>query len=327
MTIYDIAREAGVSASIVSRVINNKPGVAAEKRKKIQKLLEENHYVPNEMARSLVTSSTRMVGILVTDIRHEDQLAGANYITRELRTYGYTGWIYICGGTDKDRVEGLHDMARHNVHAAVLMGSKFQSKAVEQAIVKYMPDIPVFLLNGYLNLPNVYGVLADIENGFRECTELMLKKGRKHPVLICDAPIPTTCQKEAGYLGAMREAHKEPVIYRQVAGSFQDGYETATRILQEHPETDCMMFSLDIMACGALRSLWEKSVSVPEQIAIVGCDNTTVSKIYMPQLTTIDTVLMDCSVTIAHQLTDCIEGRETNHKTILSTNFIRRETT
>ena len=155
MTIYDIAREAGVSASMVSRVINNKPGVAAEKRKKIQKLLEENHYVPNEMARSLVTSSTRMVGILVTDIRHEDQLAGANYITRELRTYGYTGWIYICGGTDKDRVEGLHDMARHNVHAAVLMGSKFQSKAVEQAIVKYMPDIPVFLLNGYLNLPNV----------------------------------------------------------------------------------------------------------------------------------------------------------------------------
>ena len=88
-----------------------------------------------------------------------------------------------------------------------------------------------------------------------------------------------------------------------------------------------MMFSLDIMACGALRSLWEKSVSVPEQIAIVGCDNTTVSKIYMPQLTTIDTVLMDCSVTIAHQLTDCIEGRETNHKTILSTNFIQRETT
>ena len=64
-------------------------------------------------------------------------------------------------------MEGLHDMARHNVHAAVLMGSKFQSKAVEQAIVKYMPDIPVFLLNGYLNLPNVYGVLADIENGFR----------------------------------------------------------------------------------------------------------------------------------------------------------------
>ena len=90
MTIYDIAREAGVSASMVSRVINNKPGVAAEKRKKIQKLLEENHYVPNEMARSLVTSSTRMVGILVTDIRHEDQLAGANYITRELRTYGFT---------------------------------------------------------------------------------------------------------------------------------------------------------------------------------------------------------------------------------------------
>ena len=49
----DVAKKAGVSKTTVSRVINNKPGVAAEKRKKIQKLLEENHYVPNEMARSL----------------------------------------------------------------------------------------------------------------------------------------------------------------------------------------------------------------------------------------------------------------------------------
>lgn len=82
MTIYDIAQEAGVSASMVSRVINNRNGVAPEKRKRILELLEKYHYVPNEMARSLVTNNTRMVGILATDIRHEHQLTGAHSITR-----------------------------------------------------------------------------------------------------------------------------------------------------------------------------------------------------------------------------------------------------
>lgn len=327
MTIYDIAQEAGVSASMVSRVINNKPGVAAEKRKRIQELLDKYHYIPNEMARSLVTSNTRMAGILVTDIKHEDQLAGANYITRELRNYGYTGWVYICGAGDKDRVEGLRDMARHNVQAAVLMGSKFQSKVIEQAISKYMPDIPVFILNGYLNLPNVYGVLADIQSGMRECAQALIQKGRKHIVLVCDAPMPTTVQKEKGYCEAIAGAGLEPVVYRKISGSFEGGYETMLDILQKHPDTDAVICSLDIMACGVLRALWERKIRVPEEMAVVGCDNTSLSRIYTPKLSTLDTVLLDCSITIAHKLTDCIEGRGTNHRTMLFTSLIERETT
>ena len=129
MTIYDIAQEAGVSASMVSRVINNRNGVAPEKRKR--------------MARSLVTNNTRMVGILATDIRHEHQLTGAHSITRELAKCGYSGWICNCGGGDEERVAGIRDMARRNVQAAVLMSSTFQSRAVEKTIAKYMNDIHV----------------------------------------------------------------------------------------------------------------------------------------------------------------------------------------
>ena len=70
MTIYDIAKEAGVSASTVSRVMNGKPGIGEKTRKKIQNLLKKYNYVPNESARSLSTSETRLIGILLEDTRN-----------------------------------------------------------------------------------------------------------------------------------------------------------------------------------------------------------------------------------------------------------------
>lgn len=71
MTIYDIAKQAGVSASTVSRVINNRPGINAQTRKRVQKLLNENHYTPNEAARGLVMQSSKIIGILIEDLRIE----------------------------------------------------------------------------------------------------------------------------------------------------------------------------------------------------------------------------------------------------------------
>ena len=70
MTIYDIARIAGVSASTVSRVVNNKPGIKEETRKQILALLEQYDYSPNETARGLVNKASRMIGILIEDIRY-----------------------------------------------------------------------------------------------------------------------------------------------------------------------------------------------------------------------------------------------------------------
>ena len=89
MTIYDIAREAGVSASSVSRVINNKPGVNHQTREKIQALLKKYNYEPNATARGLVTRNSRLVVILVADIRIQHYIEDAYHIAHELTLRGY----------------------------------------------------------------------------------------------------------------------------------------------------------------------------------------------------------------------------------------------
>ena len=84
VTIYDIAKLAGVSPSTVSRVVNGYPHVKKTTRARVLKLLEEHHYVPNETARGLVSQSSKMIGILISDIRTTQHTDGVYYIEREL---------------------------------------------------------------------------------------------------------------------------------------------------------------------------------------------------------------------------------------------------
>ena len=98
MTIYDIARIAGVSASTVSRVVNNKPGIKEETRKQILALLEQYDYSPNETARGLVNKASRMIGILIADIRYAHHVDIAYYIEEEMGKHGYCSLILNTGG-------------------------------------------------------------------------------------------------------------------------------------------------------------------------------------------------------------------------------------
>ena len=103
MTIYDIAKEAGVSASTVSRVMNGKPGIGEKTRKKIQNLLVKYNYMPNASARSLSTSETRLIGILLEDVRNIHHALIAYTLEQALTKKGYAGLIVNVGTEDANR--------------------------------------------------------------------------------------------------------------------------------------------------------------------------------------------------------------------------------
>ena len=136
MTIYDIAEIAGVSASTVSRVINNKPGVGLETRQKIMKLMENYNYSPNAIARGLVSRSSKTIGILVADIRNIHHIDGAYYIERELIAQGYCCIILNTGNEDADKVNAIEILHRRRVEGVVMMGSIFQCREVEEAVAR-----------------------------------------------------------------------------------------------------------------------------------------------------------------------------------------------
>ena len=95
MNIYDIAKIAGVSYATVSRVINNKEDVKQETREKIQKILDDNDYLPNSFARGLAKSGMKLIGILIIDVRNIHHNNTAFHIETEFSKYGYTSIIAV----------------------------------------------------------------------------------------------------------------------------------------------------------------------------------------------------------------------------------------
>jgi LacI family transcriptional regulator len=328
VTIYDIAKEAGVSASTVSRVINNKSGIHPETRKKIQRLLTKYNYSPSETARGLVNRASKIIGILVADIRTIHHTDGAYIIERELTKLGYCCIIFNTGTDDASKSEYIKILSQRRVEGAVLIGSAFQTEAVDRAIQKYLSGTPIIIANGFLDLPNVYGVLADEQNGVANCVKLLFAKGHRRPAFVIDYHTPSNNLKQLGFEQAVRSLGfaGAPWIY-ETESTLAGAYNVTKRIVSEHPEVDGIIYSVDFLAASGVRAVTDLGVAIPEKIALIGIDNSIYAEICNPKLTSLDNKLLDLSITSARILLDVLNNRQTTKKILVFSTIVERETT
>lgn len=338
-TIYDIAKEAGVSASTVSRVVNNKPGINEKTRKKVQQLLEKYNYIPNEAARGLVTQSSRIIGILIEDIRVFHHTESAYVIEQEMTRLGYTCITLSTGPDPKKKAEYIRHLEQRRVEGVILMGSMFGSTEVETSIREHLSGIPIVIVNGYLDLPNVYSVLADEERGIEECVELLAHKGRRNMAFVLDLETPSNNKKKRGFMTAMMRQgipQDQQLLYRadEEEASFPDphntirrGAEITKRLLRENPQVDAIVYSVDMLAIGGLQEMERQGIAVPEQIAVMGVDNTIYGEICKPQLSTLDNKLVEVSRNASGILLNALEKKTVSKRMMICTEIIEREST
>ena len=335
MTIYDIARIAGVSASTVSRVVNGKPGINEETRSRIEALLKEYNYTPNEAARGLVMQSSRIIGILIEDIRVFHHTEAAYVIEQELTGRGYTCITLSTGPKVERKMEYIRILEQRRVEGVILMGSMFGVKEVQECMEKYLPHIPVALVNGCMDLPQSYSVLADEERGVEDCVRLLVSKGRRNLAFIQDADTPSNRSKLRGFLRAAEEQGCQGHIVETDAGdengspdyTIERGRRAVSWIMENYPDTDGIVFSVDLLAIGGLTELKTRKIEVPRQMAVIGVDNTLYGRISSPKLTTLDNKLVDVSRTAAEMLLRALDKKEGPHKLMLFTEIVERETT
>ncbi len=329
MTIYDIAKIAGVSASTVSRVVNKKPGIKDETRQRIQQLLEEYGYTPNETARGLVNRFSRMIGILVEDIRYSHHVEIAYHIETKLRENGYSGLICNTGFTDEKKVDSIRLLEQRQVDGAILVGSTFQTDAVAYGIRTCLSRIPVVITNGYLDLPNVYGVLVDERDGVENCVELMYRKNHKKLAFVLPNHTPSNLAKQKGFISAMvQKGHTGGDLWLyEKPTSLEGGYAVTGAILMDHPDVEGIIFGEDLAAAGAIRALTDAGVKIPEQVAVIGVDDSLYGEICCPKLTSLNNMMLDTSIEAADILLAALEGRPCRHKSLLFSAIVEREST
>ena len=327
VTIYDIAEEAGVSPSTVSRVINNRPGVGPETRQRLKKLLKEHNYFPNETARSLVNRSSKSVGILIDDIRTIHHTQGAYIIERRLAEVGYSSIILNMGSDSKSHRDYIEVLRKRRVDGLVLMGSTFQNDVIKSSITEHLSDIPVIMANGYLDLPNTYGILADEQNGIANCVELLYKQGRTNLVFVIDTDTPSNKLKQLGFEQATNRLGlaDKAAIYRSES-SLAGAYNATQKIVKERPNVDGIIYTVDLIATSAVRALTDMDISIPDQIAVIGVDNSIYGEISNPKLTSLDNKLLDLSMAAAETLINVLKKRTTAKKVLIYSSIVERET-
>jgi LacI family transcriptional regulator len=285
-TIKDIAREAGVAPSVVSRALNNKYGVKEATKKLIQTIAREMDYYPNTAARSLVTRKTGTIGIMMADISepyYSQIIKGMEYASS--RT-GYT-LLFSNSYESVERNRVLQKMIfAERVDGLVIVGSNIQEKNFVLTLLEQ--EIPFVLIERNFSDPRVNCIWVDNTQGAYLATKYLIEKGhRKIAHIAGNLYFQVALDRIEGYKKALREAgigFSEELV---TSGNFvsRDAYEAMKEQLRHN--CTAVFAASDTMAYGALKAIAEAGLSVPKDIAVIGFDDLEFSALTNPPLTTI----------------------------------------
>ncbi len=281
--IYDVAKLAGVSHQTVSRVINKAEYIKDDTRTKVQSAMEELGYVPNAAARALVTSKSKIVGILVSDIVYHGPAGMMHAMEKEARRGGFFAISASVDPLDgKSIAQGIEHLRRLGIEGLVVITP--QSDSV-QAVERLVTDIPVVFIDSPNNSKELSAELDNF-SGAQRATEHLISLGHKQIVHVAG---PTgwfdSAPRVAGYEAAMESAQLQPKV---IPGDWTvpTGYEIGRNLDIEADKVTAIFAANDHLALGLMRALRQRGYSIPERVSIIGFDDVPEAAYYEPPLTT-----------------------------------------
>ncbi len=311
MNIYDISEKAGVSIATVSRVLNGNSRVSEKTRQKILAVMEETGYQPNAFARGLGLGTMNTVGILCADSSDAVLASAVYYIEQELRKYQYDALLCCTGYDTQVKAKYLNLLLSKRVDALILAGSNFVEADQEknQYIVEAAREVPVVILNGSLKAPNVYCALCDDREIMRNVTAQFLKTTDQILYLFRSLTY-SGRQKAAGVRQAFADAGKE-LPERQMLqfnGSIEETRQVLLERFAQGERWDVILTSDDELAVGAHKFARAAGLAVPEELQIVGYNNSRIAICCEPEITSIDNHLEYCSRSAVAMLMQVFDG-------------------
>lgn len=331
ITLADVAKEANVSTATVSRYLNNPEKVKIKTAEQIQKVIDRLNYTPNVMARGLVTKKSKTIGIIIPDIDNLFFPAVLKGIQKASSDFGYHA-IFV--NTDNDIAEEkkyIESLKKQQVDAFIFMGSRDIDPIKSKHIAKLSEQIPTVMINDYIMASNIYSVMTDEVEGAYIATKSLIKNGHKKIFHITVEPSFTTAvYKEEGYLMAMEEAGitvSEDMVFNATSYA-NSGIQSMDQILESGNIPTAVFCGNDQIAIGAITSIFNHGLKVPDDISIIGFSDIPLSESVYPSLTTVGQFPNKTGYIAVETAIKLIKGEELMQKRIvLRTEFLQRNST
>ena len=283
-TIKDIRKKTGLSLATISKYLNG-GNVLPENREKIGGAIKELHYHVNDMARSLVTSQTRSVGMVVPSMVSPFHGSLIRYIESELKQAGYS--LMVCDSMDDAEQErdNIEFLSRKNVDGLVLIptGRKIQD------ILDLVPGrVPIITLD--VKWSGISGVTIDNVRAGYEATSYLTERGHRRIGIIYIGKQCTGRQRLKGYCKALakRGIQREEVLEMATDGTVDGAYEAMNRLLSLDRRPTAVFTCNHDMNIGAVMAMNDAGFRYPTDLSIIGFDDLLIPSILNPRLTVLE---------------------------------------
>jgi LacI family transcriptional regulator len=310
-TVADVAREAGVSPSTVSRVLSGNGYAAPQVRERVHAAVRRIGYVPDANARTLRNRSSRSIGVLISDLRNPFYADLAAGVEQELRAAGYHMVLVNDNGHARDELRAVAEFVAMRVPGVILT-------PVSARAVKELHQQGIRVVQADRRVSRRYGdaVLGANDAGAELVTRHLLDLGHRRIGLLIDETRWTSgAGRLAGYTAAHRAAGvpvDEQLITRNAGFDAAGAGKATGRLLDAHPDLTALFAANNVLAQGALEEIQRRGLAVPRQLSLAGYDDVPWMSMVRPTVTTVSQHSVELGRCSARVLLDRLTGGDSN---------------
>lgn len=327
VTIKDVARLAGVDPSTVSRVIADSPRISQKTKEKVLKVMEELDFHPNAIARSLASRSTKTIGVIMP--LSSEKIFVNPFFTEVMRGIsasalkrGYDILFSTGGSGDEEYLTTSRMINERRIDGLILLTSRTQDKTIVDLIKRKLPFVVVGKPS---KLENINWVDNDNQEACYHATEHLIKQGHRDIGFIGgEFSYVFMCERFKGYKRAI-DSHgiKFNKEYLSIGDFLEEGgYAAMKKLLSLEKVPTAIVAADDLMAFGAMRAIKESGLSIPNDIAIVGFNDTPLASFSDPSLSSVEIFVHDLGFNASEILLNQLENpSEQNQHIIIQTSL------
>lgn len=310
-TIYDVAKEAGVSIATVSKVVNGNGRISEKTINHVNEVMRRLNYQPSTIASALTSKRTYTLGIIVPNIANPFFGEVTRIIEKYAHESGYTMMVCSTYNDVELEIQNIQLLMRQQVDGMIIATEQISNKVLLELNIR---NVPIVKFSAFNDSEKMLSISTDNYKGGEKAAAYLYENGHRDIWIIGEQSRHSEQQRIAGFRAYFAQKGHEldnSVVYHSDT-EYEDAIEMVKQLLKQDNLPSAIFVTTDIVAVILMNIAQQMGIRVPEDLSVIGFDNTIFAQLYHPQLTTIAQPVNAMGRLAVESLIDIIEEKITS---------------